>query len=80
LGKDERQGADVVLVSMSDQNAPDVVGAFDQIGDVGDDEVYPEHTLFGKLDPAIDDDNIVAVLQGHHVFADFPETSQGNDA
>ena len=80
LGQDVGQGPDVVLVPVGDQDSPHPVDIASQVGDVGDDQVYPRHVLSGKLYPAIDDDDVAVAFQGHHVLANFPQASQGNDA
>jgi hypothetical protein len=35
--------------------------------------------LFRELDPAVNDDDIVAAFHGHHIFADLAKPTQGND-
>jgi hypothetical protein len=80
LRQDERQGSNVVFVPVGDENSPDFIEPFQQVGDVGDYQVHPKHSFFRELDPAVDDYDIVFVLQGHHVFADFPKSAQGNYA
>jgi hypothetical protein len=61
----------MVFVPVGDQNGPHVVFAFHQVGHVGNYQVNPGHVLRWELDATVDDDNIVARLNGHHVFADF---------
>ena len=80
LGQDVRQGADVVLVGMGDQERLDVGAALLEVGDVGDDEVDPEHLLVGEHEAAVDDDDLVAVLEDVHVLADLPHPAERDDA
>ena len=70
----------MVLVAVGNQYAAYVVHPLYQVGNVGDDQVHSQHSLLGKLDAAVDNDDVVAVFEGHHVLADFPQPSQGNDA
>ena len=80
MGKNKWQCADVVFVAVGDENRTHLFGALHQIGHVGDDKVHPGHVVIGKLDTAVDDDDIVAAFYGHHVFADLPQPTQWNDA
>jgi hypothetical protein len=66
----------MVFVAVGDENAPDPVGPLHQIGNIGDNQVNTQHFFGGKLNPAINDDYIVAELQGHHIFPDFAEAAQ----
>ena len=79
LGQHVRQRADVVLMGMGDDERLDVGAAFLEIGDVGDDEVDAEHLLVGEHQPAIDDDDLVAVFEDVHVLADLPHPAERDD-
>ena len=80
LRQDVRQGADVVLVGVGDQERLDVGLALLEVGDVGDDEVDPEHLLVGEHQPAVDDDDVVAVLEHVHVLADLADAAERDDS
>ena len=71
LRQDVRQRADVVFVAVGDDDAADLVLALLQVGDVRDDQVDPQHVLFGEHQAAVDDDDVVGVLDDHHVLADL---------
>ena len=71
------ESASVVFMPVGDQDGAHPVRVFQQIGNVWDDEVYSQQVLSGKLDSAVNDDNVVTALQGHHIFTDFPQTAQG---
>ena len=75
-----RQGADVVLVGVGDEERLDVGAALLEIGDVGDDEVDAEHLLVGEHQSAVDDDDLVAVLEDVHVLADLAHPAERDDA
>ena len=49
-----------------------------QIGDVGNDQVDAEQFGFGEHHAGVDDDDVVAEAQRHHVHAEFAETAEGN--
>ena len=74
-----RQPADVILVGVRDEERPDLLAVLAQVGDVGDDQVDPEHLLVGEHEPAVDHDDVVAVLEHVHVLADFPHSTEGDD-
>ena len=73
------QAADVVLVGVGDQERPDVGLALLEVGDVGNDEVDPEHLLVGEHQPAVDHDDVVAVLEHVHVLADLADAAERDD-
>jgi hypothetical protein len=75
-----RQGPDVILVRMRDEERPDVGAALLQVADVGNDEIDAEHLLVGEHQAAVDDDDVVAVLEHVHVLADLAHAPQGDDA
>ena len=70
----------MVFVAVGNQDGPDPVGIFEEVGDIGNDEVHAREVLRGKLDAAVDDNDVVTAFQGHHVFADFTEAAEGYDA
>ena len=71
--------ADVILMGVGDQEGPNLLAVLAQVGDVRDDEVYPEHLFVGEHEAAVDHDDVVAVLEDVHVLADLPHASQGDD-
>ena len=80
LRQDVRQRADVVLVGVRDQERLDLRLAFLEVGDVGDDEVDPEHLLVREHQAAVDHDDLVAVLEDVHVLADLADPAERDDA
>ena len=80
LPQDERQGAEVVLVAVRDDEAEHVVAALEQVADVGQHEVDAEHVVAREREPAVDDDDLAAVLHGGHVLADLAEAAERDDA
>ena len=80
LGQHVRQCADVVLVGMGDQERLDVGASFLEVGDVGDDQVDPEHLLVREHQAAVDHHDLVAVLEDEHVLADLPHPAERDDS
>ena len=74
-----RQRADVILVGMGDEERLDVGAAFLEVRDVGDDEVDPEHLLVREHQTAVDDDDLVPVLEDVHVLADLAHPAERDD-
>ena len=75
----EGEGADMVLVAVGEEDPAHPVGPFEQVGDVGDDQVDAEHVRLGEHEAAIDDDDVLAVLENGHVQADLPQPAKGDD-
>ena len=79
LGQHVRQPADVVLVRVRDQERLDLVAPLLEVGDVADDQVDAEHLLVREGQAAVDDDDVVAVLEDGHVPADLADAAEGHD-
>ena len=80
LGQHVRQRADMVLVGVGDEEGLDLGLVLLEVGDVGDDEVDPEHLLVGEHQAAVDHDDLVAVLEHVHVLADLADAAERDDA
>ena len=78
--QDEREGADVVLVPVSEEDGLEQAGAFGEVGDLGDDDVDAEHLVLGEHHPHVDDHDVALVFEHHHVAADLAEAAEGNAA
>ena len=72
-------GADVVLVSVGEDNAAHAVFVFDQITDVGDDDIDPVHILIRKSHAAVNDEYILSIFIEIHILADLIETAKRHD-
>ena len=73
------QGADVVLVAVGNENAPDFVLVLDEVGDIGNDHIDAVHVVIGKAHAHVHHDDVAAVLIDGEVFSDLIETAKGND-
>ena len=74
-----RQRADVVFMPVGEEDAEYPVRPVAKIRNIRDDEIDPQHVRFRKHEPAVHDDDVVAVLEDRHVEADFPEPTERND-
>jgi hypothetical protein len=79
LPDQEGQGADMIFMAVGDENSPHPCLLVPQILPVWDDEVHPQHVVLREHDPGVDDQHVAAIFDGHHVFADLPQPSQGNN-
>ena len=79
LLEDVVNGADVVLVPVGDEHAPQAAVVLHQIANVGNDAVDAVHVVSGKGHAAVHDDNLAAVLVGGHILADLVQAAQRND-
>jgi hypothetical protein len=73
------QSADVVLVTVGDEDGANAIRVLSEIGYVGNGEVDSGHVIFREEDSGVNDYDVVFVLQRHHVLSDFPQASQRND-
>ena len=71
--------ADVVLVAVCQKHAADFFLIFDQVCHVRDDKVDAVHVVLGESEAAVDDDDVLAVFENGHIFADLIESPKGND-
>ena len=72
-------GADVVLVAVGEEDAPNLVLVFDEIGKVGDNHVDAVHVVVREAHAHVHHDDVPAVLVYGEVLADLVETAKRND-
>ena len=65
----------MVLVPVRDENAAHLFAVGDKITDVGNDQIDAGKFLVGEGKPRVDDDDVVAVFDGGHVFADLADAA-----
>ena len=75
-----RERAGVVLVAVRDDDAAELVLVLEDIGVVGQDQVDTGLEVIGEHEAGIDEDHILAALDGGHVLADTVKAAQRNDA
>lgn len=71
-----RERADVVLVTVREEHRTQLLLVVSQVAEVRDDEVDSEHLFFREHQSGIDDDDVVAVFDQHHVAADFAQATK----
>ena len=65
----------MIFVAMSKQDGANLIAIFEQVGNVGNNNVDSEQLRLGKHEAGIDDDDIVAPPQGHAVHAELAESA-----
>ena len=73
------EGADVILVAVGEEDAPNLGLILNQVAVVGNDHVDAVHIVVGKAHAAVHHDNVVPVFVDGHVLADLVESAQRND-
>ena len=75
-----RQRADVVLVTVRDDDRLDVLDVLAQVREVRQHEVDPHHLGGREAQPAVDHDDLAVVLDDGHVLADLADAPEREDA
>ena len=66
----------MVFMSMGNKNAVNALLFVREIAGIGDNKIDSKHFIIGEHQPRINNDDIVAVLNDHHILSDFPQASQ----
>ena len=74
-----RDGADVVLVAVGEDDGLDVVEPVLDVGEVGQDQVDAGLVVLGEEDAAVDDEQPAVDLEDGHVAADVPQAAERDD-
>ena len=67
------QGADVVFVAVREDDAAHMLAIFEQVRNVGDDDVDAQQLGFGEHQAGVDDDDVVAPADGHAVHTELAQ-------
>ena len=78
FGENVGDSADVILVTVGQHQAADLVAVLNQIADIGDDDVYPEQLTTGEHHAGVNNDDVVAAAQGEHVHTELAESTERN--
>ena len=74
-----RQGADVVLVAVRDDDAAQLVLVLKDIGVIRQDKVHAGMIVIREHETGVVQNHVVTVLDDRHVLADAVEAAQRND-
>ena len=79
LPEEVRERADVILMGVGDEDAAEAALPLPDVGEVGDDDVDPEHLLLGEHEAGVDEDEVVVDLQDERVAADLAQAAERDD-
>ena len=80
LPQDIGKGSDVVLMTVGDIKALQLLHVLLQIGHIRYDQVDAQHLLIRERHSAVHHDDAVLILEGRDVHSDLFQASQGDDA
>ena len=69
----------MILVTVREDDRPDLVGVLAQVAEVREDEVDAEVLVPREGEPGIDDDDRAVALVDGHVLPDLAEAPEGDD-
>jgi len=72
------QRSDMILVPMRQDDAANKVAIFQQIRNIGDNNIDAQQLGLGKHEPAIDNNDVIAVADGHAVHAELAHPAERN--
>ena len=75
-----RQGSGVVLVAMRDDDATELVLVLQNIGVVRKHEVDAGLIVVGEHEARVNQDHVIAALEGGHILSDAVETAERDDS
>ena len=74
-----RYRTDVVFMTVRDHDRANAVGVFGQVVEVGDDHLDARHVVLREEYAGVDDDDVLAHLEDHHVLANLSEPAERQD-
>ena len=66
-------------MAVGEDDGADMLLVFNEIGDIGNNDIDAEQFRLGKHHPGIDHDNVVFPAHGEAVHAELAQAAQGND-
>src|SRR5262249_38377915 len=79
LGENPGKPADMVLMSVREDDGANRIAILQQIGNVGNNDIYAEKLGFRKHQARVDDDDVIAPTHGHAVHSELAQTAQRYD-
>ena len=61
-------------MAMCDHNPTDFIDLIHEITKIWDDVINTQHIVFREHDPSIDNEDVLPILDGHHVLSDFSQS------
>ena len=79
LGEEESDRADMVLVTVRQQQRAHMLAVLFEERQIRRDDVHAEQFGFGKHHSGVDHDDVVAVPEGHHVHPELAQSAERDD-
>src|ERR1700722_12811938 len=79
LTQNPGQATDMVFVAMGKDDGANVLAVFDEVGNIGYDNVNPQQLGLGKHETGIDDDYVVCPAECQAVHSEFAQPAQRDD-
>ena len=79
LGKDRGQSANVIFMTMREDDGTNMITVLEQIGDVGNDDIDAQEFGFGEHQSGVDDDDVIGPADGHAVHPELAQAAERND-
>ena len=79
LGEDPGQPADMVFMTMGEDDGADVLPVLGEIGDVRHDDIDAKELRFREHEAGIDNDDVVFPADREAVHAEFAESAEGDN-
>ena len=79
LREQERNAADVILVAVGQNQAADVFAILLEIGEIGRDDIDAQQLGVGEHHPGVENDDVVAVADGHAVHPELAQAAERDD-
>ena len=74
------QTADVILVTVGNDDATELILIALHVGEVRDDDIHAGHLRIRECQSAVEDEHIIGTLKNGHILADLTQSAKRNDA
>ena len=78
LGQDPGQAANVVFVTVRENDRLDLIAIVGEVRDVGNDDIDAKQLFFREHQAGVDDDNVILPTERHAVHPELAKASQRN--
>src|SRR5215469_12437550 len=79
LREDPGKSPDVVFMAVRENDGPNALAIFDQVGNVRDHDIDPEQLGFGEHESGVDDDNVISPAHSHAIHTEFAQSAEWDD-
>src|SRR5260370_16178778 len=79
FGEDPRQSSNVFLMAVGQDDRPDLVAVFYEVGDVGDNNIHAQQFGFREHQAGVNDDDVIFPAHGHAVHPELAQAAHSHD-